>query len=481
MNSRHRLLLFQFGAAVLAGILLRFVVGLNPIWCLVWFAPVPLLLLAFRFSEREARWIVTLAACIGTSSNFQYFRLVMPLLSIIVVIAAQTLLWGFLILATRRLVERYQAWWTVFVYPALCVATDTLMAALLPDGNWGSLAYSQAKFLPILPITSLLGTSGLLFLITLVPSALALAIAYGRSLRHAWIAYALTGLLLASSIAYGLVRLQRPVNGVEITFGLVSIDDAIGLKASAAYASHILQTYDQQITSLTAQGAQVIVLPEKVAVLTSPMALQWQQHFGALALQNHIWLEIGVGIFDEKGLTNWAWLFAPDGALASSYQKHHMAPPERRARYSPGTDYSVHTIDGYTYGLAVCKDMHFAALGRAYGQRHVAVMLVPAWDFNYVDAWMEASTTFVRGIENGYAVVRSSRESLLTVSDAYGRILAERPSSAMPGSSLLAKVVVANPVSTLYTRIGNFFGWLCVVAALVFLLLSRTPTPHPNG
>jgi apolipoprotein N-acyltransferase len=190
------------------------------------------------------------------SSNFQYFRLVMPLPSVIVVIAAQTLLWGFLILATRRVVDRYQAWWTVFVYPALCVAADTLMAALLPDGNWASLAYSQAKFLPILQITSLLGTSGLLFLISLVPSALALAIAYGRSLRHAWIAYALTALLLASSIVYGLVRLQSPVNGTQTTFGLVSIDDAIGLKASAAYASHILQMYDQQIASLAAQGAQ---------------------------------------------------------------------------------------------------------------------------------------------------------------------------------------------------------------------------------
>ena len=36
-------------------------------------------------------------------------------------------------LATRRLVLRHQAWWTVFVYPVLCVDADTLMAALLPE------------------------------------------------------------------------------------------------------------------------------------------------------------------------------------------------------------------------------------------------------------------------------------------------------------------------------------------------------------
>lgn len=155
-----------------------------------------------------------------------------------------------------------------------------------------------------------------------------------------------------------------------------------------------------------------------------------------------------------------------------------MAPPERRDRYSSGTDYSLHTINGYAYGLAICKDMHFASLGRAYGERHAAVMLVPAWDFDYFDAWLEARTTVVRGIENGYAVVRSSREGLLTVSDAYGRILAERPSSAMPGSSLLAKVIVGDPLHTLYTRIGNLFGWLCVAAAVILLSINRTTVPH---
>jgi apolipoprotein N-acyltransferase len=119
--------------------------------------------------------------------------------------------------------------------------------------------------------------------------------------------------------------------------------------------------------------------------------------------------------------------------------------------------------------------MHIAALGRAYGQRHAAVMLVPAWDFDYLDGWMEARTTLVRGIENGYDIVRASREGLLTASDAYGRILAEVPSSAMPGRSLLVKVVIAAPTPTLYTRIGNVFGWLCVAAPAVFLSLNRIP------
>jgi apolipoprotein N-acyltransferase len=477
MNSRLKLFLYQFAVAVASGILLRFVVDLHPIWWLVWVAPSLLLLNAIRFCAREALWMTILAAAIGCSVNFHYLNLVMPLPAVIAVIAVQTLLWTFLIMAARRVVVRYQAWWTVFVFPVLSVALDTLAAALLPDGNFGSLAYSQGDVLPILQVTSLLGVSGLLFLITLVPSALAVAIAYGRSLRRCWIAYATTAVLLGSAILYGYLRLQSPVTGAETTFGMVSIDDAIGLTASDSYVSNILAEYDKSVTALSAQGAHVIVLPEKIAFITPAKITEWQQHFSTLAQKNHVWLEVSAGIYGDKSPTNWAWLFTPEGALAASYQKHHMAPPERHERYSSGTDYSVIPIDGHAYGLAICKDMHFASFGRAYGERHAAVMLVPAWDFDYLDGWLASRITTMRGIENGYTIVRASREGLLTVSDAYGRILAESKSSEMPGSSLLARVVVSDPVPTLYTRIGNLFGWICVAAAVVFLSIGRRRAP----
>ncbi|MGD1108645.1 MAG: nitrilase-related carbon-nitrogen hydrolase [Terracidiphilus sp.] len=473
MKSRIGSIVIKIAAAVAAGVILRFAVDLRPVWWIVWLAPIPLLLIAFRIRPRDARWMVFLAAAIGTSCNYHYFRLVMPVPAVLAAITAQTLLWGFLIFATRRAVVRYRAWWTVFVYPVLWVAVDTLVAALLPDGNWGSLAYSQGDRLAILQVTSLLGTAGLLFLIALVPSALALAIAYGRSLRRGWIAYAITAALLGSSVLYGYLRLREPVRGVETTFGIVSIDDPIGLKASVSYAANILAEYDRRVEELAAQGAQVVVLPEKIAMITPAKAAEWQQRFSTLAEQNHVWIEVGVGIDDGKSPTNWAWLFAPDGTLAASYEKHHMAPPERRDNYSAGKNYTVQTVNGQSYGLAICKDMHFAALGRAYGVRHAVVMLVPAWDFDYLDGWIEARTTIVRGIENGYTIVRASREGLLTVSDPYGRILAEVPSSEMPGRSLLATTVVRAQVPTLYTRIGNLLGWLCVAAGAVFVAIGR--------
>jgi apolipoprotein N-acyltransferase len=82
---------------------------------------------------------------------------------------------------------------------------------------------------------------------------------------------------------------------------------------------------------------------------------------------------------------------------------------------------------------------------------------------------MAANITKMRGVENGYAVVRSSRDGLLSVSDAYVRMLAVAPSSPLPGTSLFARMPVGPRVATIYTRIGDTLGWLCVAGLLVLI------------
>ncbi|HEU4589514.1 MAG TPA: hypothetical protein VFS13_01295, partial [Steroidobacteraceae bacterium] len=115
------------------------------------------------------------------------------------------------------------------------------------------------------------------------------------------------------------------------------------------------------------------------------------------------------------------------------------------------------------------KDMHFSSLGREFGQRHARVMLVPAWDFDR-DAEMAANMTRMRGVESGFTVVRAARNGLLSISDAYGRVLAVERSAKLPGTTLMANVDIGAPVSTIYTRIGDSLGWTCVLAAIVLML-----------
>ena len=187
-----------------------------------------------------------------------------------------------------------------------------------------------------------------------------------------------------------------------------------------------------------------------------------------MAVDNGVYVVAGVGI--ARG-PNLAWLFGPTGTLEATYVKHHLVPG-LEAEHVPGTEYTVRTIDGLSYGIAICKDMHFPSLGREYGRRGVDAMLVPAWDFG-ADGWITSRLTALRGVESGYPIVRSSREGKLTVTDSRGRVVADMASAPLPGVTLIADVPVGAAGPTPYVRFENWFGWLCVLALAGWLGARR--------
>src|SRR5690349_8438480 len=194
-------------AAVVVGIALRFVVNLQPLWWLAWFAPGLLLAIALRSEGWTSRGLVALAALIGLTSNVPYYLKVMPLLPVILVTTLQVLLWVFVVGATRRVIRAFDSGWTVLAYPAIWVAVDTLLAHFTPDGNWGSLAYTQADVLPVAQLASVFGVGGVLFLLMSFNAALALAIHRGLAAPGSSLAYGATVAAVIASVAFGVWRL----------------------------------------------------------------------------------------------------------------------------------------------------------------------------------------------------------------------------------------------------------------------------------
>ena len=464
--------------AIALGGALRFVVNLDPIWWLAWFVPGLVFWLSLRTEGWTSRGLAALATLIGAASNFTYYLKVMPLAPVMTIMLLQTIAWTLIYGVSGRIVKRFGAAWTVLALPVVCVAVDTLLAHFTPDGNWGSLGYTQAEMLPVAQMAALFGVGGILFLLMLGNSALAFALQYGAKPRGAVPMYVATFLVIAAAAGYGQWRLQAPASGAPVSFGIASVDDYIDA-SQAEKSRDVWSQYEAHVLQLAASGAQLILLPEKIAVLSSADAEMRKQRLSALARANHVWLVAGLGVDDGRQRRNEAWWYAPDGTLKTNYLKHFMAPPERE--FVPGAEFPVNEIDGVRYGVAICKDMHFASLGRGFGAREAGVMLVPAWDFN-ADAWMAANMTKLRGVENGYAVVRSSRNGLLSVSDPYGRMLAVERSADIPGTTLLVTANVGARVPTIYTRIGDLLGWICVAAALTLIALSmRRRAPKPTS
>lgn len=458
--------------AVFAAAALWFGTGLTPAWWWAWLAPIPLLWLAYTLQRAaQANVIVFGVSLLGATSYASYFWLLMPPVPALLATAGIACIWYAVVMGARAIVHGLNNGWSALGFPLLWVGADMLMRVLLPDGNWGSPAYAGATLLPLLQLASLIGVSGLLFVSTLVPSSIALLLWRGQRVRWPWVLVVTTLLLVASVVGFGLHRLHTPVEGIPVRIGLAAIDEPIDPATPAAQWQRIRERYEAMVAQLAAEGARVILLPERLVTLPPAELVGWQQHFSALASRHRVWMSVGV-TEDGRHPSNEAWLFDAQGQLVQRYQKHFLAPPERVEDYARGRQYAIAQIDGMLWGLAVCKDMHFPSLGRANGLRDAAVMLVPAWDFDYRDARLAERITATRGVENGYAVVRSAREGLLSISDARGRTVLQARSAPFPGAMAVADLSVAMRVPTLYGATGDLFGWSAAVCAVVLLLAS---------
>lgn len=466
----------RFALAVVNGALLHTVVGLEPSAALVWVVPALVLVLAWRTpSDREASWLTRLSAAIGYAGSFSTFSAMMSPWWAVAVIAGKAALFAFVVIETRRAARRFTTGWLVLAYPVLWVAVDTLMTAVLPDGNYASLGYSQGDVLPVTQLGSLFGVSGVLLVISLVPSSLALAATFGWPSPVTRQGLLVTVIAVSATLVFGSARLATaPRGGTAVTFGWAAIDDAIGLEASPAYVESIRGQYDRHLATLASQGARVILLPEKIAVLNEVAAAEWVTHFAALAGQHQVWLIVGVTVDLAGAQENRALVFSPEGALVATYLKHHRAPAERGS-CRPGTEFTLANLEGVTTGVGICKDLHFATFAHEYQARGAALVVVPSWDWGF-DGWITARMAAMRAIENGYVVIRNSREGLLSAFDAQGRPLAETRSAPLPGATLLAQVFVPTPRATVFSVTGNVLGWVCVVAAAALMYRSRRRT-----
>ncbi len=125
--------------------------------------------------------------------------------------------------------------------------------------------------------------------------------------------------------------------------------------------------------------------------------------------------------------------------------------------------------------------MDFPRLSREYSEDGVALLLVPAWDF-VDDGWLHGRMAILRGVESGFSIARSPKLGILTATDDRGRVLAQRRTIGPQFATVIADIPVRHD-ATIYSRFGNWFGWLCV---LVFfstaLLILRTPqtVAQPN-
>jgi apolipoprotein N-acyltransferase len=456
--------------AVLAtAFLVWFGTGLLPWWPLMWFAPLPVLLFAARASWWGAALVAASGWLLGFLNLWHYLHGVinMPLSILLPIYACEAIVFGLAIVIYRTLLLRRAYWPALLALPAVWVSSEYLLSLASLHGTAGNLAYSQLNFVPFLQLASVTGPWGMSFLLLLFSSALATgwhlrAAAPTQALR---IVGASLGVIVLT-IIFGVARLAVSTSTASVKVGLVAWDPSAEspMAEEGAPTMQLLRAYADQATTLAAQGARVIVLPEKLGVAVDPDTKDIDTQIQSLADKTGADIVVGlIRVSSHKGY-NEARIYTP-GAPVRSYDKQHLLPPFE-SNLQPGQMLTLMPQTSGIWGVEICKDLDFLPLSREYGNLGVGLMLVPAWDFDLDRIW-HGHLALMRGVEDGFSIARAAKQGYLTLSDDRGRILAETMSSSAHFALLIADVPTTHDI-TMYSILGDWFAWL----ALALLISS---------
>jgi apolipoprotein N-acyltransferase len=445
--------------------------GLHPIWWALWLAPIPVLAIAPRLRGGAAFLLGAIAWLIGETNQWNYVRheIELPPQIVVLYFVIPAIVFGFGILFVRSFVRRGSLFLAALAFPVFWVAYEYLTATASPHSTWGNLAYTQMNCLPVIQIASITGLWGISFIVFLFASAAGTLLSgAGKPWQRCTLAITV-GSVVCAVFVFGKWRLQTNPSAQSVAVTLIARDVPMSVYlGSEEQALRLLGEYAGEIRRLTPPGTQVVVLPEKIGRISESALSEVDAFFSSAAAETGAAIVLGVVRKTSSGAFNSSRFYSADGRLDANYDKHHLLPgvePEK-----PGDKRVILDEPSGRWGLQICKDMDFPKLSREYAGDGANLLLVPAWDFN-LDRWLHARMAVLRAVENGFALARSARNGLLTLSDNRGRILAEAATAPGRFVSITGKVNLS-PVATFYTRTGDWFAWLCV-AGFVVLLVSR--------
>ena len=457
--------------AMLSGVALFLSMNQGQVWLLAWFAPMPLLWLAFR---QEPRWRLGLAGFAAFALgqfNLQeaHANLGMMIWSLVLPSAA----FAVALLFVRSAAHRLAPLLAVFAFPVFWTSFEYLHSLISPNGTFGSLAYSQIDAPFLIQSAALFGMWSVTFLLCFFASAFAIVLSLGKD---AFPVSIIALVLLGGNVAYGVISLGQPQKGTE-RVGLAA-NDALGHLSFADtfhYALSMTTAYADAARELAHEGATTIVMPENVAILNPSYREQVIAPLTSAAKETGATIVTGFTEQADKP-RNIALTFSPSGTV-SRYVKRHK--PSEGIKLQNEGQTSEFLDSGRS--MALSHDMDLPDTSSAEAQSHPSLVYIAATDFG-LDSWRHARMASMRGVENGFAVVRSATDGLLTVTDAQGRLVAQSKSSKTDMVTLVANVS-PGPGVTPYLHMGDVFPWVCLglLAGMILVLFLENEGRQKSG
>ena len=258
--------------------------------------------------------------------------------------------------------------------------------------------------------------------------------------------------------------------GTTLTLTLVQMDCYLGRPHEN------FERAGKFVAEAARRGSDLVILPElwstaydleNCAEHAAPLAGGagddgWFGRFAVLAQQHNVWLCGSLLEVREDGrFYNCMPIYAPNGTLSSVYRKLHVFRlMDEHVYLTPGEEPVLADLPWGKMGLAICYDLRFPELFRAYALQGARLILVPSeWPHPRREHWR--TLLRARAIENQCFVAACNRvgrtkESHFfgasAVVDPWGSTLVEGGESEM----LLTVTIDLSEVDRVRSRIPVF-------------------------
>lgn len=414
---------------------------------LAWLGLVPLLVSAWHSGPRGAFKRFTLAGCVfyliilhwlltnvywaGGWAVFGYAALS----------AIMGLYWGVTGWAWAVVRRRFPKTPSALALAVLWMAMEHAQSFLFTGFGWGALGYSQGPDLALAQWAAIGGVPLISAALVAVSALVAGAVAETPR-RTARLASAV-GIVAVAHAAGALMMAPAVYGDKPFTVGLIQSDFPLEMKWDPEYTSEMVRNVADKSRMLADQErVDLFVWPESLVMSDVETPGIWE------AIES-LTRDTGVPLYtgamrsspETNGDLNSSHLILPDGRIAQTYDKIHLAPFGEYVpfgKYLPfikkvvpaigeveaGTEFKTIPVGERTLGPLICFEVLFPAMGselRGKGADALVVITNLAWFGASAALNQELEIARMRAIEARAPLVHDANSGITGVFDPYGR------------------------------------------------------------
>jgi apolipoprotein N-acyltransferase len=445
--------------------------GAEPeMWMCALFAPMPILAIAPELRTETAAELAFASFLIGNLIAWGGESFAVPLMTMLASHLAGAVVFATFVVCAAEATRRWPGWLAALVFPTFEVAFYYTLSLESPHGTWGSPAYSQVDFLPLLQTASWIGMCGVMFIMSLLPSGLAVAWYRRRWNMGDWTHPAILAIgVFAVAVLLGEIRVILTPRTPSVRVAMIASAGLTPQSESSEPidAADILTVYAKMVHQAAIAGAQIVVMPEKI-IGVAP-SYEWDVVLGLqrVAQMSHVWLVVGLNQIGRSPKRNIAVVFDPDGKIVASYAKHHLIP-SLEWDYKAGSKPAIFDAPWGRTAVLISQDLDFPDTARQLAADDVRVVVAPASDWQGSEV-IHQRMSVVRGVESGFSLARAARGGILSANDSRGRLIAARVPVHGGDTMALGNLPIGTG-RTLYSRTDDWFGRLCVIFTILLML-----------